>query len=570
MRARLIFVLTVVVLGLAVPGAANASVTYRPVPSQTNELGSPVSPVNSMTTVPLGFSTDGTQAVHVAEHAPAMLALHRREHPLTYVPYVWHLGGLYWYLIFSYRGNVVAEVNVSTTGKLDSVWTGPQAIAPYARGHYAPGFDRWWVILASALLFVLPFLDPRRWRRLLHLDALVIVSWLASYLLLDHAHLQSAVWLAYPPLVYLLVRMLWVGFRGRSHSDRLAPLFSTKALIAGLLLIVAGRVALSLLAGQEIDVGYASVLGGHRIAQGLPLYFPDPGHGDTYGPITYLAYLPFDLLFGVSRSWTTHMWPADIASTTFDLITIVALFFLGRRLRAGERGTRLGLVMAWAWAACPFTLLGLMVHTNDGLVAMLSALSLLVFASAPARGALLGLAVAAKFSPAALLPLYARKRKDGLKGSLAVVGAAAGIVILAVALYLPPGGLSEFYHRTLGYQLTRPDVFSPWALHPALDPIKIALEAGAVLLAGLVAFFPRGRADRSLAQVSALAAAVTIAVQLPAVHWFYFYIVWFLPFVLVALLGPRDTSTSEPGITAAGEPALLREPDVSEQVLVGV
>ena len=32
----------------------------------------------------------------------------------------------------------------------------------------------------------------------------------------------------------------------------------------------------------------------------------------------------------------------------------------------------------------------------------------------------------------------------------------------------------------------------------------------------------------------ALAAAVTIAVQLTASHWFYFYVVWFLPFALVA------------------------------------
>ena len=37
-------------------------------------------------------------------------------------------------------------------------------------------------------------------------------------------------------------------------------------------------------------------------------------------------------------------------------------------------------------------------------------------------------------------------------------------------------------------------------------------------------------------QIAALAAAVTIAVQLTAGHWFYFYVVWFLPFVLVATL----------------------------------
>ena len=42
---------------------------------------------------------------------------------------------------------------------------------------------------------------------------------------------------------------------------------------------------------------------------------------------------------------------------------------------------------------------------------------------------------------------------------------------------------------------------------------------------------------RTPAQVAALGAAVIIAVQLPALHWFYLYIVWFLPLVLVAVLG---------------------------------
>jgi len=40
-----------------------------------------------------------------------------------------------------------------------------------------------------------------------------------------------------------------------------------------------------------------------------------------------------------------------------------------------------------------------------------------------------------------------------------------------------------------------------------------------------------------MVQVAALAAAVAIAVQLPATHWFYFYIPWFAPLAFVALFG---------------------------------
>jgi hypothetical protein len=48
------------------------------------------------------------------------------------------------------------------------------------------------------------------------------------------------------------------------------------------------------------------------------------------------------------------------------------------------------------------------------------------------------------------------------------------------------------------------------------------------------AFLPR---RRDLIGLAALAGAVVIALQLGVTHWFYLYIVWFLPFVLVALLG---------------------------------
>ena len=53
-------------------------------------------------------------------------------------------------------------------------------------------------------------------------------------------------------------------------------------------------------------------------------------------------------------------------------------------------------------------------------------------------------------------------------------------------------------------------------------------------LALLVAVAPR-RPDAR--QVAALGAAVLIALQLAATHWFYLYVVWFAPFALVAMLG---------------------------------
>jgi hypothetical protein len=101
-------------------------------------------------------------------------------------------------------------------------------------------------------------------------------------------------------------------------------------------------------------------------------------------------------------------------------------------------------------------------------------------------------------------------------------------------MYLPAGGLRAFWNCTLGYQLTRPADFSLWALYSGIGWTKTVLEALAIGLALVVSFVPR---RRSLIQAAALAAAVTIALQLPAGHWFYLYIVWFMPLVLVALFG---------------------------------
>ena len=173
---------------------------------------------------------------------------------------------------------------------------------------------------------------------------------------------------------------------------------------------------------------------------------------------------------------------------------------------------------------------------------------------------LVGIGAAAKFFPAILLPLVAVGYGDRDQHTIRKVLAGFVITVGAtIAVFMPSSGLVEMWNHTLGFQLTRSDVFSIWALHPSLAPIKDAVEAFAVILAVVVAFRPRGR--RTPAQVAALAAAVVIAVQLPALHWFYLYIVWFLPLVLVAVLGdsPKHDEPDAPARPAepveAGEPS---------------
>jgi hypothetical protein len=168
---------------------------------------------------------------------------------------------------------------------------------------------------------------------------------------------------------------------------------------------------------------------------------------------------------------------------------------------------------------------------------------------------MLALATGAKFIPGALVPLFARGagNERGWR-PLAGFGAAfAAVLALPILLYLPDGGVREFWDTTVGFQLSRFSVFSMWGLHPGLGWLQDVLKLAALALAALVAFFPRGR--RSPAQVAALGAAVLIAVQLPAIHWFYFYVAWFMPFVLVALLAAYTTDEPVAEPSARVEPA---------------
>ena len=71
-----------------------------------------------------------------------------------------------------------------------------------------------------------------------------------------------------------------------------------------------------------------------------------------------------------------------------DLATIGGLYALGRRLRPGPAGRNVGVILAFAWAAYPFTDYALQSNSNDTLVAALLVWALVAFAS-PIRRALL-------------------------------------------------------------------------------------------------------------------------------------------------------------------------------------
>ena len=505
---------------------------------------------------PPGFGISARQARSIAARVPAVqrLRAERQEVKATVsIPTVTGDPSTFEVLFYTpgeesqYGTDIRVEVVVSgLTGDVFEVWTGPQAGTPLARGE-EPSVGRSlnapyvWIPLAA--IFFGAFFDPRRPLRLLHLDLVVLLAFGLSQLYFNQGRIDVSMPLVYPLLAYLLVRMLVAGFRPRERSERLVPRLPVRWMAVGLVLLVAFRVGLNLADSNVIDVGYASVVGADRIVHGDELYVANDVHGDTYGPVNYLAYVPFELVFPWDGTWDS-VPAAHAAAITFDLLTIVGLMLLGTALRPGRSGRRLGLALAFAWAAYPFSLLALQENTNDLMVAAFLVLALATLRSAPGRGALLGLASAAKFVPLALAPLLARGSGEARARPVLAFGLAfTAVCVAATVPFIPDGGLRELYDTTVGFQLGRVSPFSLWALHPSLGWLQTALKLGAVALAVAVAFVPRRRDAR---QVVALAAAVVIAVQLPAAHWFYFYLAWTAPLVIATIMsGYREPATEE-------------------------
>jgi hypothetical protein len=515
------------------------------------------------------------RAIRIADRTPVVRAERRRHPDLRPDNVTLFRGSSTWGISYLSGDDKLADVTVDgRTGEVVEVWQGTQAAWVMARGHegyFGDTFDEWYVWLPMCLLFLFPFFDPRRPFRMLHVDLLVLVGGFGvSHFFFNKGEIGTSVPLVYPVLAYFLVRMLVAAFRPRRTGERLVPLVPAAFLLVGILVLGGFRIGLDLVDGKVGDVGYASAVGAHRIQEKQPLYV-DSGksdqHFDTYGPVNYLAYDPFVRIFPPSQKEIDapddYNLPAARAATlTFDALTILGLFLLGLSLRRGRAGRLLGLALAYGWVSFPYTMFPLMSNTNDTLISMLVVYALLAISSPPARGALVALAGAAKFAPLALAPLFATGRGESRTRSWISFGMVFALVLLvAVVPLIPPeGGVRVFWDQTIGFQFNRESPFSIWGQNSGLDGILAVLKVGVVGLAVLVAFVPR---RRDTLQVAALGAAVLIATQVIAIHWFYLYIVWFAPFLLVALYG--EYSTARPRGRDALPDAVTAPPVVPER-----
>jgi hypothetical protein len=208
-----------------------------------------------------------------------------------------------------------------------------------------------------------------------------------------------------------------------------------------------------------------------------------------------------------------------VASATFDLACVAGVYRIG------------GVLAAYLWLTFPFTLLAANSGANDALVG-----ALVLGAVAWRSGALTAAAGMTKLAPLVLLPLLARTRRAFL-GAALVLAAAAALVLVT------DGGLADFWDRAVRFQAERDSPFSLWGLYD-LGALQVVAQVAAVAFA--VAAARIRAADRY-----ALAAAVLLAAQLTAGHWFYLYLDWILPLTFVTLLRRYDSGRSTGSIDVA-------------------
>ncbi len=379
----------------------------------------------------------GPKAYRIAMAQPALRSwldqYHRPTHSAT-------LGDdRVWTVSFYDDGDSVAEVHIpDKDGKPNAVWTGPQVGWQMTRGlpdSYGRKVASTWVLLPMCLLFVAGLMNWRRPLSLRTLDLLVMVSFAVSIELFNRGMIFWSTPLFYPPLIYLAARMMSIGFGHRPRGFQIGE--KHMLVLIGLIFALMGfRLGLNNQDSNVIDVGYASVAGASRLLHGTVPYGHMPRttakpcggrysngdaigyvqadhrcespveNGDTYGPAVYLAYAPAVAVLGWSGRWDS-LEPAHVTAAAFDILAVLGMLAAGWRLHS----PRTGVMLAFGWAANPFTAYSLNMNSNDAVVGAAVAWLLAMLALPVARGVLLAVAGFTKARAAcagAAVPLAAR------------------------------------------------------------------------------------------------------------------------------------------------------------------
>ena len=424
------------------------------------------------------------------------------------------------------------------TGAVLTAYTGPAVAWGMARG--GPGafggtqINSYSVWLTFCGLFLLGLVDWRRPLSLRTVDLLMMLSFSVSLWFFNRGNIFTAMPLAYPGMAWLLVRCVWVGKRDR--APRGAAVWPVWLLVGATVFLVGFRLGLNIEDSNVIDVGLSGVIGAERISAGQDPYgnFPIEGNrpacgpadssgeirdriqtngrceaadaqGDTYGPVSYEAYLPGYWLFGWSGKWDS-LPAAHATSILWDALCLIGLWLsegasaaLDSRRRSRSRGRR-GRFLSTR--RC---------RTQRHDPAGPARVGVPVPHLARPSGRLRGARGAREVPPLIVLPLwsgYPDARDHASRRRFLLGAAGASLAAFSVLLFdgLPlHDAVVVFFHHTFGYQFGRSSPFSLWdwrqyhargsRTSTGYSRCEVALIAGALALYR----WPRRRSPLQLA-----------------------------------------------------------------------
>ena len=266
--------------------------------------------------------------------------------------------------------------------------------------------------------------------------------------------------------------------------------------------------------------------------------------GDTYGPVSYLAYVPATAIFGWSGKWDS-LPAAHATSIAFDLFTILGLALVGLR-SAGfasrrcscsrgpripsrrTRSTRTRTTRSCRPSSCSASGLRRLRgrearrSRSPGWTKFGALLVAPLWATYPS----LDLRRLVRFASGSWAPRWSRS-----PSSCSSPACGGGADVLGSHARLP--GRTRLPFSLWGWGQYHAEGI------PTSGSFSRCSWCSPVVLALVVAVLPRRKGPVELA---ALTAALLIAFQLTLTHWFYLYLPWVLPFVLLWLLLPRLTA----------------------------
>lgn len=398
-------------------------------------------------------------------------------------------------------------------------------------------------------------------------------------------HVMDAVFIGIMTTSLLLIGLaVWRVLRPQAHEWR--PNLPAGALVTLTVLLFSVNVLIGLVKPPD-DAGFYTNLGAQRLRERGRFPYGDPllsnSAGAGYGPILYLAHLPFQFLLNpqpLNRSeptrsdleaGATYLLPPPLASQlttiSFHLLGLVSLVLIGRRL-AGPQ-------VAWGIAALycgsayvmgvggPRETIGGITFISHIAPAAVSLLAFSALARPFAAGALLVASAATVFYPVLFFPAWLGHYWDRRPAAWRFL---AGCILAALVIGGPVLALSRPIegHSVLG-TVVRESVghhqgtatygqstFGFWGQRDGVRAIfSQPLIAGEftttpmfLMTMGFAAgmfFLARKTTPQQLALITA---SLAIVAQLSKVHGTGVYVNWYYPFLLIGFFATRSADST--------------------------